>query len=85
MKQVKLGVFCLWMGVFLSTSWASDRWVGQPARDFSGKPAGGIGLLSLNALMREISFLKDDQGQSIEKDVRYVMQVKKNVVEALLQ
>ena len=82
LKKLKLGTG-LWIGALLGLSGiahASENLIGQPAPALSGQRADGGGLLSLNLLMKEVSFLKDAQGQFVEKDGQYVMQVKKNVV-----
>ena len=82
LKKLKLGTG-LWIGALLGLgviAHASENLIGQPALNFSGQAAGGSGLVSLNALMKEVSFLKDAQGQFVEKEGKYVMEVKKNVV-----
>jgi thiol-disulfide isomerase/thioredoxin len=58
----------------------SNEMIGMKAPLISGKNANGSGLLNLKKLMTEIGYEKDKDGKFIEKNGKYVLQVKKNVV-----
>jgi thiol-disulfide isomerase/thioredoxin len=58
----------------------SNEMIGMKAPMITGKNANGSGLLNLRKLMTEIGYEKDKDGKFIEKNGKYILQVKKNVV-----
>ena len=54
--------------------------VGKKAPTLTGKKAKSKGLMALSKLMTELSYKKDKTGKFIEKNGKYVSEIKKNVV-----
>ncbi|MBU3915311.1 TlpA family protein disulfide reductase, partial [bacterium] len=79
-KKTSILLFVLFLSPLLLANKSSDDMIGKKAPMISGKKAIGMGLLKLSNLMTEIGYEKDKNGRFIEKDGKYVLQVKKNVV-----
>lgn len=66
--------------LFSFSIFAGELKVGQKAPVISGKNSRGTGLLNLNMLMKKLERKTDSNGKFIEKDGKYVWDLKKQVV-----
>jgi len=59
---------------------ASELSIGDKAPSLSGQNATQKGLIRLSRLMKQLGYLKDKNGDFIERNGKYVMHIQKNVV-----
>jgi thiol-disulfide isomerase/thioredoxin len=79
-KTLTIFSFVFFLSTILFAGNASNEMVGLKAPIISGKKAKGKGLLTLSKLMTELNYKKDKNGKFIEKEGKYILEIKKNVV-----
>lgn len=83
-QNIKTVIICSLVLLFTTTTLyggnSPDEMVGMKAPNITGKKAKGKGLMTLSKLMTELSYKKDKNGKFIEKNGKYVLEIKKNVV-----